>query len=40
MKKTQAYHPFKDYVQYEWRKDQDFSPFVVECEIRYREVKH
>ena len=37
--KARAYHSFKDYVEYRWNSDQNFSSFVVEYEKRYREVK-
>ena len=36
---TQVYHAFKDYVEYRWSSDQNFSSFVAEYEKRYREVK-
>ena len=31
---TEAYYAFKDYVEYRWSSDQNFSSFVVEYEKR------
>ena len=37
--KTRTYHPFKDYVEYRRRRDQNFSSFAVAYEKIYREMK-